>query len=94
MKPPVVWYAAMLAEEWELYQPIVDEFTGKTGTQVQVELYGGDWDGLMEDLSSEVDSGERVADLVKVDDFMVPQAKEYVQDLTKWVDEWGEWDQL
>ncbi len=75
MKSPVVWYPAMLAEEWELYQPIVDEFTGKTRTQVQVEPYGGDWDGLMEDLSSEVDSGEGVADLVKVDGFMVPQAR-------------------
>ncbi len=41
MKSPVVWYAAMLPEEWELYQPILDEFTEKTGTQVQVELYGG-----------------------------------------------------
>lgn len=43
----------------------------------------------MEDLPSEADSGEGVADLVTVDDIMVPQAKEYVQDLTKWVDECG-----
>ena len=90
----VVWYAAMLEEEWELYKPIIDEFTGATGIEVEVKLYGQDWDKLLEDLSNEVNKGEGIADIVTIDDFLVSQASDYVENLTEEVEEWGEWDEL
>lgn len=90
----ITWYAAMLEDEWELYKPIVDEFTKETGIEVEVELYGGAWEEELEDLKTEVEASEGIADVVTIDDFMVTVAKDYVYDLTDEVEAWGEWNNL
>ena len=90
----ITWYAAMLDGEWELYKPIVSEFTNRTGIAVEVELYGGKWDELSEKLKNEVESGKGTADVVTIDDFAVTKNREYVYDLTGDVEAWNEWDAL
>jgi len=90
----ITWYAAMLDDEWELYKPIVGEFTNRTGIAVEVELYGGKWDELSEKLKNEVESGKGTADIVTIDDFAVMKNREYVYDLTSEVEAWNEWDAL
>lgn len=90
----IIWYAAMLEDEWVLYKPIVDEFTKETGTKVEVKLYGGAWGELSEKLKAEVEAGKGVADVVTIDDFAVTTTRDYVYDLTGEVEAWGEWDDL
>ena len=90
----ITWYAAMLDDEWELYKPIVDEFTKETGIEVEVKLYGGEWDELSEKLKSEVESGNGTADVVTIDDFAVTKNKDYVYDLTAQAEAWNEWEAL
>jgi len=72
----ITWYAAMLDDEWELYKPIVDEYTKETGIEVEVKLYGGAWEELSEDLKAEVEAGKGVADVVTIDDSAVITTKE------------------
>lgn len=90
----ITWYAAMLDDEWELYKPIVDEFTKETGIEVEVKFYGGAWEELLESLKVEVEAGKGVADVVTIDDFAVIRTKDYVYDLTDEVEAWNEWDDL
>lgn len=96
VSPPkkITWYAPMLDDEWEMYKPIVDEFTRETGTKVEVKLYGGAWGELSENLKIETEAGKGVADVVTIDDFAVTTTKDYVYDLTDEVEAWGEWDDL
>lgn len=90
----ITWYAAMLDDEWELYKPIVDEFTKKTGIKVEAKLYGGAWEELSENLKVEVQAGKGVADVVTMDDFAVTTTRDYVYNLTGKVEAWKEWDDL
>jgi len=92
--PKITWYAAMLDDEWDIYKPIVDEFTRETGAKVEVKFYGGAWGELSENLKIEAEAGEGVADVVTIDDFAVSTTKDYVYDLTDEVEAWGEWDDL
>ena len=84
----------MLNDEWELYKPIVDEFTKETGIAVEVKLYGGKWNELSEKLKNEVESGEAIADVVTIDDFAVASTKDYVYDVTDEITKWNEWNSL
>lgn len=90
----ITWYAAMLDDEWEIYKPLVDEFTKETGIKVEVKLYGGAWGELSENLKTEAEAGKGVADVVTIDDFAVMTNRDYVHDLTEEVEAWGEWDDL
>lgn len=89
----IVWYAATLESEWSYYSPIIEEFTNNTGIDVEVVLVPNWWE-LLQKLIDEVESGMPVADVVTIDDFLLPVAKDYVADLTEYIDVWTEWDQL
>ena len=90
----ITWYAAMLESEWPYYLPIVREFEETYDIEVEVVFYGGAWAELLDKLKAEVMAGYAVADVVTIDDFYLPTAKDYVADLTSYIDDWGEWDQL
>ncbi len=90
----ITWYAAMLESEYPYYKPIVEEFEGKYNITVDVVFYGGAWAELLDKLKVEAMAGYGVADVVTIDDFFLPTAKDYVADLTSYIDTWGEWDQL
>ena len=90
----ITWYAAILESEYPYYLPIVREFEETYNITVDVVFYGGAWAELLDKLKAENMAGFGVADVVTIDDFYLPTAKDYVASLTSYIDAWGEWDEL
>ena len=93
-KGKITWYAAILESEYPYYRPIVKEFEETYNIEVDIVFYGGAWAELLDKLKVEVMADYGVADVVTIDDFYLPTAKDYVADLTSYIGTWGEWDQL
>jgi ABC-type glycerol-3-phosphate transport system substrate-binding protein len=90
----ITWYAAILESEYPSYLPIVKEFEETYNITVNVVFYGDAWAQLLDKLKAENMANFGVGDVVTIDDFYLPTAKDYVANLTSYIDTWGEWDQL